>query len=434
VSNADQWQFQQVVVPTSSTVLSGIGEAAPLLVEQGSIPPGSDAGEGLIGWGLIVTGPYLKIQYAVPADTLDASGNPEFTFWGVVRVVRKMGEFCRRYEDVAEGRAEEIKTQSISVNPLVTARDTYHPQYAFLDEDLDPKVIWYYTVFFRNSVTGEYDYSSMYGFARNWAYPNGVTSQHGEELFSLMPEYARRQDENNGGVLASVCNSIGRILDSFRYRVDMQFETGYDPHRVDAALLPYIDQLIGWPTNFELPENLRRRETANATRLFQSKGSLTGIEDLIENVLGWSATLVYGVNHVLHSFGQFELLDPTSPPADWNPATDGDWYSLVVNLAPMFLYDDTDPLMDPSVSPVETHTSLSPSDDTEEWQTPFGVYVALHAPVGDKSVGALVVVQKVQKILAYFFPFYVHVHVALSPLPSSAGFGVEEFGISEFGV
>jgi phage tail-like protein len=92
-----------------------------------------------------------------------------------------------------------------------------------------------------------------------------------------------------GTVADSVKTDIERMLDN--YKVDT----------VEAELLPYIDRLIGWPTNFELPEGKRRKETLNAVALYKRKGRADAIEAFVEAVAEWDVTTYEGWRYVMFS-------------------------------------------------------------------------------------------------------------------------------------
>lgn len=87
----------------------------------------------------------------------------------------------------------------------------------------------------------------------------------------------------------SVKTDIERLLDN--YKVDT----------VEAELIPYIDALIGWPTNFELPEGKRRKETLNAVALYRRKGRADAIEAFVEAVAEWDVTTYEGWRYVMFS-------------------------------------------------------------------------------------------------------------------------------------
>lgn len=92
-----------------------------------------------------------------------------------------------------------------------------------------------------------------------------------------------------GVVSDSIKTDIERMLDN--YKVDT----------VEAELIPYIDALIYWPTNFELPETQRRKETLNAVPLYRRKGRADCIEAFVEQVAEWDVTTHEGWRYVMFS-------------------------------------------------------------------------------------------------------------------------------------
>lgn len=100
------------------------------------------------------------------------------------------------------------------------------------------------------------------------------------------------------GPLETFWMILGRVYDSLKTDAD-QILRVYDVDRVDAAYLEYVDGLLGWPTNFDLGEQARRRETLNAVNLFKLKGRPRAVESFIEGVTLWDASVSQGWRRVM---------------------------------------------------------------------------------------------------------------------------------------
>jgi phage tail-like protein len=86
---------------------------------------------------------------------------------------------------------------------------------------------------------------------------------------------------------------FGYVADSVKTEIDM-VRDNYDIEVVHAKLIPYIDAILGWPTNVDLDVQSRRRETSRAVDLYKIKGRIDALEAFVENVASWEATTHYG--------------------------------------------------------------------------------------------------------------------------------------------
>ncbi len=84
------WQarFVSGIGATTSHVES-LCSVAPLRVTRGSIPVGDDA--GVADYPLVVTDPYLKVEWSFPADIAGV-----FTATGKVKILRRPVQFSRQ--------------------------------------------------------------------------------------------------------------------------------------------------------------------------------------------------------------------------------------------------------------------------------------------------------------------------------------------------
>lgn len=103
---------------------------------------------------------------------------------------------------------------------------------------------------------------------------------------------------------------FGTVLDGFKTEIERLLDN-YEVESVDAALIPYIDALIGWPTNFDLPELKRREETLNALSIYRLKGGAGALTALVENIADWDTTVHEGWRFVFFS-NSSRCLTPTT--------------------------------------------------------------------------------------------------------------------------
>lgn len=103
-----------------------------------------------------------------------------------------------------------------------------------------------------------------------------------------------------GGPLERFLSIFGTVFDSTKTEVERLLDN-YDVANVQLELLPYIDALIGWETNFELSGSRRRGETLNAVSLYKRKGRPDAIEAFVENIADWDTTLHEGWRYVFFS-------------------------------------------------------------------------------------------------------------------------------------
>ena len=103
-----------------------------------------------------------------------------------------------------------------------------------------------------------------------------------------------------GGPLERFLSLFGTVFDSIKTDIERLLDN-YDVADVQIELLPYIDALIGWDTNFELTGGQRRLETLNAVNLYKRKGRPDATETFVENIANWDVTLHEGWHHVFFS-------------------------------------------------------------------------------------------------------------------------------------
>ena len=328
----EAWQFANVAEWQNAARLPNLGEAVPLRVQRRNAPLGADVGTPLNP--LVVTAPYLKIVYGLPADP------PEGPLTGKVRVLRRDLEFSRNPLDDVAGDAVVIVDVDHVAELGSLPRDEELPDHAVLDQDLgQPGKVWYYTVFYEVDVGGTdtWAFSSEYGHARNWPLDQLVDetgdpkSRLGEWAYAELPRRWRSLDEQHGFAVRRILHAFGRTFDEVSERTTQRQAHAYNVSEMDAQYIPYVDWLMAWPTNFEVSENIRRKETEQASLLWKSKGTRAALELALQTTTRWDVSVVEGADWVLYApaFDRDAYLDPLAPPSGWNEPTDGVWADLV---------------------------------------------------------------------------------------------------------
>lgn len=412
------WQFQFVTIFGATTErITGMGSAVPLFVEQANVPIGSNAGTDANP--LTVTGPYILINFGVPTD-------PEgFTLTGNIRIQRKSREFSRDITDPSNSLAELILDLDLTADIGTVARDTLLDEERLIDHDIgQPGDIWYYTIFYE--VVRTVDASTLWAFSpdsghdRGYAYQNSLDasgapfSRHGSAMFDRLPRAWKILDFRDGkDTVYRMMQIHGRLFDQLREDAENHLAKMYDPDNVDAALLPYIDWLFAWPTNYELPELRRRRETKQATVLWKSKGTRNALETALQTITGWNVTIIEGWRWVALAYDKKTPLDPAVVPPDWNEPTDGVWADLV-NAQPLQItYDPTNPEHGANIGTRKDKLvyTYRPEVINETgvgwwWQNPNGILILLQEIPGVSEGLPETVVRKVSRIAPLFAMHY----------------------------
>lgn len=451
------WQAQYVAQlgPLVRTV-TGILSDARFRTHRGNIPIGENVNTS--AFPIIITAPYIEIDYTLPVvpfgtvgggasvqqiviadgESVLAPSEEPLTWSGRLKIFRRSREFSRDIDDVANGLATEIL--DITYPPSIDADliRVHDPQFKVVDQDIgNPGFIWYYTIFYEQAGTGEWIIDPAFGFSRNFAYKQHVDgsgnpfSPMGKELFEYLPRRVRHEDVVNfNSTTKRTFQAIGRILDSLKEDIEQHREHGYDIDTVDFQILPYIDWLIGWPTNFELSEGNRRKETIQATALWQAKGTINSLELALQTVTGWNVNIFEGWKWVAHTSKEAPL-DAAVVPPDWNPPTDGDWAALVGSVPAMTTVDSTDPKLAVFIgTPRDVNVYTPSTEDVSNagvgwpWQNLNGLAVELtevfDPTTGDLLSGILpaVIIHKIFRLAPLFAAHYATFAVILSTVDS----------------
>lgn len=400
----EYWQFAFVGESYAGTEsVSSLGNIAPLKVEVSNLPDGSV----LVSEDDLthtVSGDHLRVYYTIPSDP---SG---YTLTGNVKILRKLKEFPRAHDD-SEAEIALTENNTNSINTLI--RDEYHLK---LDDsaliDSDKADVWYYTAFYEATDTNSattWIYSPLNGHDRGFALKNVSTSAFGNQLFNYFPSGLRVIDKKEGNdTLYKLSQIFGRVIDEVSERLDQFSQKRFLPMEVDAAFIPYIDQLLGWPTNFELGELRRRRETLNAISLWKAKGTNNAFELALQELTGWNIELHKGYDYVITTATVEDTLDANTPPSGWVEAEDGVWADQVNDI----VFNGT-----PDLSGTVNFTDGSKDNlfrvmfDSSSWVNTYGVLVYMINSISDSSLPAELANDKIVRLLDYLAIHYANFDV-----------------------
>jgi len=405
----EYWQFAFVrEIGDGTKAVPRIGHLSPLKVEMSNLPKDSAPNEEYPNE--LVTGDHLRVLYSLPSDI--SVGQLPFTLTGKIRILKKTKEFPRGYQD---GTATLVLEEDLSSDLVNVERDTY---FFHLDHDTsNSKVVWYYTVFYEVLETATSNtywvFSPINGHDRGFALSH-ADSKFGDQMFKYFPRGIRIRDKSEANdTLYRLCQILGKPLDEIKERLDQFSEKRFDPNTVDASLIPYIDQLLGWPTNFELGELRRRKETNNAIDLWKAKGTNNAFELALQELTGWDVELIEGYNHVITTATADDFLDANNPPNGWDEQVDGVWADQV-NQVP---FNGTPDLSNPTqvYQEGDRNSPFRIIFNNDNWQNLYGVLVQLVSPLSDGSPLLNKLAQeKIERLLTYLAVHYANFKVQVA--------------------
>ena len=402
----EYWQFAFVKeIGPGTKAIASLGFSSPLKVEISNLPVGATPNEEQPT--LSVTGDHIRVQYARPSD-------PEgFTLTGNIKLLKKTKEFPRGY---ADAQATVLVSEDISSLPLNEYK-------LFLDHNVSSsRSVWYYTIFYEalnvNGLT-VWLFSPINGHGRGFALSSD-TSAFGQQMFDYFPRGIRIKDKSEANdTLYRICQILGKPLDEVQERLDQFSAKRFNPYDVDAAFIPYIDNLLGWPTNFELTENRRRSETADAINIWKTKGTNNAFELVLQRITGWDVELHEGYNHVVTTATAEDALDPNTAPVGWVESTDGVWADQV-NASP---FKGTPDLSNPNHGylPGSPNNPFRVIHDSSTWLNLFGVLVHLTSPLSDGSPLLRNLAQeKIERLLDYLAIHYANFSIQVEDIYSES--------------
>lgn len=387
--NPNKWQFRSVdAYANNGYLLDGFCEATPALIESFPYPAGHQERSGFGGY-ISVVAPCVLIKFGLPDD-------PDgFTLTGKARVLLSETHFPR---DPEQDYREYTLVERNSV------------KYAHSEPRVKDTIL-YVSVCYETD-TGAWLFDPTY--AMESVVIKGEHGVWGDRLFNLMPRYMRKVDVDNNDALARLMGVFGLAFDDVQSLLNTM-KHSYDPSLVDAKYLPYIDRLLGWGTNFELSEELRRIETIEAVSLFKAKGSTRALELVMQRTIGWDVEVYLGRDFVLTT----NKLSLGSAPADWiegeadpNATTSpseqntGIWGNTARTFA---TWSDRD-----SVPINSTNSTIMLLPSTNGWKNINGVLVRLIEGTGARVSITNTVVKKIKNLLTLFVPSYADVYFVIT--------------------
>lgn len=406
MSTHEYWQFAFVrEVGDGTKAIPQLGFSSPLKVEVSNLVQGSAPNEDQPL--SLVTGDHIRVEYARPNDPTG------FTLTGNIRILKKTKEFPRGYADSQAVLVVEESLSALNLNEYKL----------FIDHVVsDSRVVWYYTAFYEALDANDstvWLFSPINGHDRGFALSSD-TSAFGQQMFDYFPRGIRIKDKSEADdTLYRLCQIFGKPLDEVKERLDQFSAKRFDPNEVDAAFIPYIDNLLGWPTNFELSEGRRRSETGDAINVWKAKGTNDAFELVLQRITGWDVELYEGYNYVVSTATAEDALDPNTPPVGWDEQTDGVWADQV-NALP---FNGTPDLSDPNhgYMPGSFNSPFRVIHDSSTWLNFFGVLVNLSSPLGDGSpLLRNLAKEKIERLLEYLAIHYANFNIQVADIYSES--------------
>ena len=399
----EYWQFAFVREEfTGTTKVTSVARACPLIVELSGLPQNSVPNANYPS--VQTSGDHLRVYYGFPENPIG------YSLTGKVKVLKKRKEFPRAYND---SLAIEVVDVDLLFNGVfLPNRDTY---YLALDESFgdNDNEIYYFTVFYEATNSEDetvWIYSPVHSHDRGFRL-SSLESSFGQQMFSYFPSGIQMRDKSEGNdTLKKLCLIFGKAFDEIKARLDQFSDKRHLPMDVDASFIPYLDQLLGWPTNYELSESRRRQETLNALTLWRSKGTDEAFKLALQTLTGWEVNLYKGYNYVVTTATADDFLDPNSPPGGWVESTDGVWADQVNSV----VFNGTPNLSNPPITfnPGSYENTFRVMYDSDSWVNTFGVLVQL---VGELSTGSPLSEElayaKVVRMLEYLSIYYAKFEV-----------------------
>lgn len=400
MSTHEYWQFAFVrEVGDGTRAVPRLGFNSPLKVEHSNLPVGTKPFDTQPLTNVL--GDHIRVLYSLPSD-LDG-----YVLTGKLRILKKAKEFPRGY---ADSTAILVVEQDLSGN--LQDRDNYT---FFLDHEVtDAKKIWYYTVFYEATVENQniWVFSPINGHDRAFALSSNL-SAFGQQMFDYFPRGIKIKDKSEANdTLYRLCQILGNPLDEIKDRLDQFSSKRYTVENVDASLIPYIDHMLGWPTNFELTELRRRNETVNALDIWKAKGTNNAFELALQELTGWNVELHEGYNHVVTTAMPEDFLDPLTPPQGWDELVDGVWADQVNSLP----FNGTPDLSNPN----NVYRDNSPENpfrmmfNNNNWLNTFGVLIELTYPINSSPLLSNLARDKIRRLLAYIAIHYANFDIQVA--------------------
>jgi len=398
----EYWQFAFVREIGDGTIaVPRLGFNAPLKVEESNLTVGAIPEEDQPN--VVVNGDHIRVNYAFPTSPQG------YTLTGNTKILKKPKEFPRSF---ADSQASVVLDQDLSGLTL-------NEYQLLLDHDVSKeRTVWYYTVFYEaisdQGVTS-WLFSPINGHDRAFPLSSGSSSL-GQQMFDYFPRGIRIKDKSEGSdTLYRLCQILGKPLDEVKERINQYKGKRFDINEVDAAFIPYIDNILGWPTNFELKESRRRSETADAVNVWKSKGTNDAFELVLQRITGWDVELVSGYDYVITTATAEDALDPNTPPSDWDEQVDGVWADQV-NASP---FNGTPDLSNPNhgYTPGSSSSPFRVIHDGSTWLNIFGVLINLSSPLSNGSpLLRDLAKEKIERLLDYLAIHYANFSVQVADI------------------
>jgi hypothetical protein len=393
----ESWQFAFVKQRQDGIIqVPKLGHKSPLRTEVSNLVNGSKPVEEQPN--TVVDSNHIRVYWSIPSDTL------MYQLTGKAKIFRKTKEFVRSMNDT---ESFLVKNIDFSTTLQGVERDL---MILHLDDELESgDTTYYYTIFYEATHTSHstthWVYSPIHSHDRAFVLDFGESPQ-GNALYQYMPVGVRQEDYNKAqSTLYKLLQVFGKSFDEFKARMDKFNREKYKIDMVDAAYIPYIDQLLGWPTNYELSELRRREETGNAISVWKGKGAGDALELVLQNLLEWDVEIIQARDYVVTTATGDEALVGQPAPTGWDNNVDGSWNQYRDSLP----FNGTVDLSGRVVlrGGINDNFRVMADMPKKAWKNPFEFIVQLINPIsGGKPLLGGLIRDKLDRIMPYLVVHY----------------------------
>jgi phage tail-like protein len=388
------WQISSVEAYGDTSASATFAEDCAVKVDSFAYPSGftfTDARQQTYE----ITSPSIVVTFGLPADI------GQFTLDGRVRILLSKTEF-RRDAEVLNTTLDVMYDLDLTLPTQERDALIYKAAIPCVENEMVYVSLAYYDTTTRRWLFDPVNLMS-------YVYVRPLMGTYGEYLFNLMPAYQRKVDVDYDNALERILTLLGSSFDDLIPLI-RGLQDSYNPKTVPIGFLPYIDRLIGWSTNFELKESLRRQETQQAVSLWKAKGTRRALELAMQNTVRWDAEIHEGHKRIFVT----NTSEPQQP-ADWIEGEVDPDSLLAPDEQASGIWDQMLPSYIATWSPELGTNYRDPSSKVmvlpakNDWLQRNGLLIELKPLRGARNTLTSVVLKKAQNILPLFLPHYVDV-------------------------
>lgn len=151
-----------------------------------------------------------------------------------------------------------------------------------------------------------------------------------EFLWKILPEvyknevYARRLGASDVDRLRKFLLSVDSTISEFKVLID-EFLNWLDPWSCPYKLLPYLAPIVGIEFNYDIPEQYARAEIERAIYIWQRKGSVDNIVDVVSILTGYHNHIREFYSNILRTNVYGDAYPENVTPPNYEKHTTNTW-------------------------------------------------------------------------------------------------------------